>query len=200
MGNAISAAGAALCAAVSAVDLANYLNARQGASTRVHAHAQAPPPRHSGVRDLLLLTSAAGLSASVAFTYRHVRRGAGGNRRLPESVSFMLCMCAGVLQSLLFPRAPGGADVDHGEQARVLGLAALHVLPGAATVTFFLGTMLIVAGHIRAGGEGGGGAMEIAGEEPIQAPLGLIRLLSRMALAAAAGLIFLMVIAVYGAY
>jgi hypothetical protein len=199
MGNAISAA-AALCAAISAVDLVNFLDARQGrASTRVAAQA---PPLHSGIRDLLLLSSAAGFSISVAFIYRHLHRGAAAgtaNRRLPEIQSFMLCICAGVLHFFLFVLTPGGADVDHGAQAQELGLAALRVLPAAATATFFLGTMLIVAAHIRAGGEGGGGAVAVAGEEPIQVPLGL-RLLSRMALAAAAGLVCLMAIAFYGAY
>ncbi|XP_066371104.1 uncharacterized protein [Miscanthus floridulus] len=196
MGNAISTAAVpALCAAMSAVELANLLGPLPGASTTVAAQA---PPLHSGVRDLLLLASAAGFSVSVTFIYRHVLHQDAGNRRLPEIVSFMSCVCAGVLQFFLFVRAPGGADVDHGEQARALGLAALRVLPAAATVTF-LGTMLIVAAHIRAGGEGGGGAVAVAGEEPMQAPVGL-RFLSRMALAAAAGLVCLMAIAFYGAY
>ncbi|XP_021304649.1 uncharacterized protein LOC8077312 isoform X2 [Sorghum bicolor] len=198
MGDAIAASAVpALCAAMSAVELANLLDPRPGASATVTVAAQAPA-LHSGVQDLLLLASAAGFSVSVAFVYRYLHRGAG-NRRLPEIVSFMLCICAGVLQFLLFVLTPGGADVDHGEQARALGLAALRVLPAAATVTFFLGTMLIVAAHIRAGGEGGGGTIAVAGEEPIQAPVGL-RFLSRMALAAAAGLVCLMAIAVHGAY
>ena len=198
MGNAISAAAVpALCASMSAVELTNLLDPLPGASTTVAAQA---PLLHSGLRDLLLLASAAGFSVSVTFIYRHVLHQDAGNRRLPEIASFMSCVCAGVLQFFLFVRAPGGADVDHGEQARALGLAALRVLPSAATVTFFLGTMLIVAAHIRAGGEGGGGAaVAVAGEEPMQAPVGL-RLLSRMALAAAAGLVCLMAIAVYGAY
>jgi hypothetical protein len=174
MGNAISAA----------VGMVSFLNPWPGASATVAVH--------SGVRirDLQLLATAAGVFISVGFIYRHLHRGAS-NRRLPEIVPFMLCVCAGVLHFLLFvgaSAASGGADVDHGAEARALGLAALRVLPAAATVTFFLGTMLIFAARISAGGE-----------EPVQAPVGL-RLLSRMALAAAAALVCMMAVAVYGAY
>lgn len=186
MGNAISAT----------VGMVSFLNPWPGASATVAVH--------SGVRirDLQLLATAAGVFISVGFIYRHLHRGAG-NRRLPEIVPFMLCVCAGVLQFLLFvgaSAASGGADVvDHRAEARALGLAALRVLPAAATVTFFLGTMLIFAALISAGGEGGGAAAAGEGEEPIQAPVGL-RLLSRMALAAAAALFCMMAVAVYGAY
>lgn len=204
MGNAISTTGfLALCASTSAVHMVSFLNPWPGSSATVAA--QAPPAVHSGVRirDLQLLASAAGFFISVGFIYRHHLHRGAGNRRLPEIVPFMLCVCAGVLQFLLFvgaSAASGGADVvDHGAEARALGLAALRVLPAAATVTFFLGTMLIFAALISAGGEGGGAAAAGEGEEPIQAPVGL-RLLSRMALAAAAALFCMMAVAVYGAY
>lgn len=202
MGNAISTTGfLALCASTSAVHMVSFLNPWPGSSAMVAA--QAPPAVHSGVRirDLQLLASAAGFFISVGFIYRHHLHRGAGNRRLPEIVPFILCVCAGVLQFLLFvgaSAASGGAYVvDHRAEARALGLAALRVLPAAATVTFFLGTMLIFAALISAGGVGGGAAGE--GEEPIQAPVGL-RLLSRMALAAAAALFCMMAVAVYGAY
>lgn len=166
--------------------MVSFLNPWPGSSATVAA--QAPPAVHSGVRirDLQLLASAAGFFISVGFIYRHHLHRGAGNRRLPEIVPFMLCVCAGVLHFLLFvgaSAASGGADVDHGAEARALDLAALRVLPAAATVTFFLGTMLIFAARISAGGE-----------EPVQAPVGL-RLLSRLALAAAAALVCMMAVA-----
>jgi hypothetical protein len=191
MGNAISSAAApALCAAFTALELVNLLDPqRTGAGTA--AAARAPAIRGAAPAFLPLPAAAGGLLllaflASVAFFYSHLRRAAAaaaagaGNRRLPELVTFALCASAGFLQFVLFVlQAPGG--VDHGA-ARELGLAALRALPTAATATFFLGILLIIVGHIRAGGEGGGGA--VAG------------VLAKMAVGAAAGLFCLMTTAV----
>jgi len=94
---------------------------------------------------------------------------------------------------LFVAQAPGGGGAEDGA-ARDLGLAALRELPAAATATFFLGILLIIVGHIRAGGEGGGGA--VAAIAPIEAPVGL---LAKMAIGAAAGLVCLMAMALYGA-
>ncbi|RLN12893.1 hypothetical protein C2845_PM09G05900 [Panicum miliaceum] len=191
MGNAISSAAApALCAAFTALELFNLLDPqRTGAGSTA---ADRAPALRGAVRAFPPLAAAAwGLSllaffASVAFIYSHLRRAGAaaaagaGNRRLPELVTFTLCASAGFLQFLLFVvQAPGG--VDDGA-ARALGLAALRALPAAATATFFLGILLIIVGHIRAGGEGGGGA--VAG------------VLAKMAIGAAAGLVCLMATAV----
>ena len=182
MGNAISSAAApALCAAFTALELVNLLVPQQGAGTTAAAEA---PAIRGAVRTFLPLAAAGGFFTSVALMYSHLRRRAGaagaGNPRLPALVKFTLCASAGFLQFVLFVlQAPGG--VDHGA-ARELGLAALRALPAAATATFFLGISLIIVGHIRAGGEGGGGA--VAG------------VLAKMAVGAAAGLFCLMATAI----
>ena len=184
MGNAISSAAApALCAAFTALELVNLLAPQQGAGATAAAEASAI---RGAVRAFLPLAAAAGFFTSVALIYRQlhhagaVAAAGAGNPRLPELVTFTLCASAGFLQFVLFVlEAPGG--VDHGA-ARALGLAALRALPAAATATFFLGILLIVVGHIRAGGEGGGGA--VAG------------VLAKMAVGAAAGLFCLMTTAV----
>ncbi|KAG2621565.1 hypothetical protein PVAP13_3NG254656 [Panicum virgatum] len=192
MGNAISAAAAALWAAITAVELVNILDP--------HSGAQSLQPPHGKVRDLLMLAATGGLFTAATFIYRQVRRvhragGAGNgadNRRLSDLFA-LLCASAGALEFFIFVQPASGSGTDAGEQARALGLAALRALPAAATATFFLAMMLIVVRHIRAGGEGGGGVVAAG-----QAPVGLL-LLTKMALAATVALVFLMAGALYGA-
>jgi hypothetical protein len=193
MGNATSAVPA-LCAAtaISALELVHHLlDPQQGADTTAAARAQA---LRDAVGAFLPLAAAGGLCTSIALIYRHIAAGAAagagaGNRRLPGPVAFILCASAGLLQLLFFTvQAPG--TEDHGAAAHALGLAALRALPAAATATYYLGMILIIVGHIRAGGEGGGTA--VAGNGPIEAPVGL---LVKMAIGAAAGLVCLMAMA-----
>ncbi|KAJ1258472.1 hypothetical protein BS78_10G078000 [Paspalum vaginatum] len=190
MGNAAAALGAA----ISAAGLVNLRDPQPGATA---AAAQGAPLPHGGGRELFLLAATGGLLTAAALTYRHVHHAGAGNRRLPGPLAFMLCTSAGALQFLVFVVQPaGGADPgDHA--ARALGLAARGALPAAAACSFYLGMLLIVTGHIRAGGEGGGGV--VAGDEPTPAPVGLI-ILTKMALGAAAALVCLIAMAaVYGA-
>ncbi|RCV20683.1 hypothetical protein SETIT_4G076400v2 [Setaria italica] len=198
MGNSISAAGPALCAAIGAIELVHFLDPqRTGARTAAAAQA---PALGSVVRAFLPLSAAWGFFiTSVALMYRHHLQRAGaaaaGNRRQSERVRFMLCASLGFLEFFLFVvQAPGGVGADH-DVARELGRAALRALPAAATATFFLSMLLIIVGHIRAGGEGGGGA--VAGDGPIGAPAGL---LAKMSIGSAAALVCLMAMAaLYGA-
>ncbi|CAN6214675.1 unnamed protein product [Urochloa humidicola] len=198
MGNAISASVSALCVAMSAVDLVRLLNPQPGGGTTAAA-AQAPAALRSTV---LPLAAVGGLFTSVALICRHVHdAGAGNQRRLSEVVTVLLCASAGFLDFFLFvaqAQAGGSGGVDPaGAAACELGLApaALRALPAAAAVTFYLGMLLIIIRHIRAGGEGGGGA--VAGNGPVEAPV--VGLLAKMAMGAAAGLVCLMAIALYGA-
>ncbi|KAJ1258474.1 hypothetical protein BS78_10G078200 [Paspalum vaginatum] len=179
MGNAVSAATLALCAAIGALYLVTLLDPQAGTGATATAAAQVP--------DLLLLASAGGLFTAAAFMFSLLRNtsgagaGAGSganNRRLSGLLTSMLCASVGALEFLVFVVQPAGG-ADPGEQARALGLAALRALLAAVTVTFFLGMLLIVVGHIRVGGEGGG--VVVAGDEAILAPVGLI-ILTKMAL------------------
>ncbi|KAJ1258475.1 hypothetical protein BS78_10G078300 [Paspalum vaginatum] len=193
MENEVSAAAAAaLGAAISAVNLRGLQYGGGGAAA---APAQgAPPLLHGGNRELLLLTTTGVLFTAAGHTYRHVRQAGAGNRRLPGVLTFTLCASAGALEYLVFvlPPVGDGGGADPGDQAaRALGLAARGALPAAATVTFYMGMLLIVVRHIRAGGEGGGGV--VAGDEPIRAPVGV---LVKMAWAAAAALVCLSIMAV----
>lgn len=133
------------------------------------------------------MAATATLFSSVAFMYRHLHRAAAaaagaGTRRLLEVVTFIMCAAVGLLEFFLFVQPAGGVD---------LGMAAVDALPAAATVTFFLGMTLIIV-HIRAGGEGGGGA--ITGNRPVPAP---VELLKKVALGAAAALVSQMAMALY---
>ena len=184
MGNAISSAAApALCAAFTALELVNLLVPQQGAGTT--AAAEAPAIRGAVRAAFLPLAAAGAFYTSVALVYRHLHlagTSAASNRRPPGLATFTLCASVGLLEYLLFVvQATVGGGVDHAA-ARELGLAALRALPAAATATFFLGILLIIVGHIRAGGEGGGGA--VAG------------VLAKMAVGAAAGLFCLMATAI----
>ncbi|CAN6198411.1 unnamed protein product, partial [Urochloa humidicola] len=193
MGNAISASVSALCVAMSAVDLVRLPNPQPGGGTTAAA-AQAPAALRSTV---LPLAAVGGLFTSVALICRHVHdAGAGNQRRL---VTVLLCASAGFLDFFLFvaqAQAGGSGGVDPaGAAACELGLApaALRALPAAAAVTFCLGMLLIIIRHIRAGGEGGGGAVAGNGQAPV------VGLLAKMVMGAAAGLVCLMAIALYGA-
>lgn len=199
MGNSISTATIpALCAgvAISAVELVHFLDPQLGAGA---AEAAQAPALGSAFRWAFLPLSAAWgfFTTSVALTYRrHLQRAgaadAGGNRRLSERVPFMLCASAGLLEFFLFvEQIPGGGVVDPSAAARELGRAALGALPYAATATFFLSMLMVIVGHIRAGGEGGG--TFVAGNGPIEAPAGGV--LAKMAIGAATGLVALMAMA-----
>ncbi|CAN6202174.1 unnamed protein product [Urochloa humidicola] len=185
MGNSPSATAVpALCFAVGALELANHLDPQQqqaGAGT-------AAAPLGGAARTFLPLVALGSFCASVALLHSHLRR-AGNQRRLPEYVAFPLCASAGSLIAALAP-AQGGVDRD---AARALGLAALRAVPAVSAVTFFLGMLLVIVGHIRAGGEGGGGAA-VAGEGPIGAHV--LRILTKAATASTAALLCLTAIAV----
>ncbi|CAL5043989.1 unnamed protein product [Urochloa decumbens] len=188
MGNSASAAAVpALCFAVGALELANHLDPTQqaGAGAGAAAAAQAPPPLGDAARAFLPLAAAGGFFASVALLFRHLRRA--GNQRVPGYVAFPLCASAGLL---IVAPAQGGV-VDRAA-ARAVGLAALGAVPAVSAVTFFLGMLLVIVGHIRAGGEGGGGA--VARDGPIGAPV--VRILAKAATAATAALFCLTAIAV----
>ncbi|CAL5037379.1 unnamed protein product [Urochloa decumbens] len=200
MGNSISATAAvpALCTAIGALELANHLDATQRTGAGAAAAHQAPPPLGTAARAFLPVAAAGCLCASVAQLHRQLRRRAcsaegAADRRLPWHVAFAtLCASAGFLQLLLFvaPGGPGG--VADRAAARAVGLAALGGVPAVSAVSFFLGMLLIIVGHIRAGGEGGGGA--VAGEGPIEAPV--VRILANAATASTAVLLCLTAIAV----
>ncbi|CAN6172927.1 unnamed protein product [Urochloa humidicola] len=100
-----------------------------------------------------------------------------------------MCVSAGLLQYLLFV-APGAGGVVDRAAARAVGVAALHAVPAVSTASFFLSILQIIVGHIRAGGEGGGGGA-VAGDGPIGAPV-----VGILAKAATAVLLFLTAIAV----
>uniref|UniRef100_A0A0A9BZY9 Uncharacterized protein n=1 Tax=Arundo donax TaxID=35708 RepID=A0A0A9BZY9_ARUDO len=179
-----------LCAAITAIEIFNFLTPQPCAGTT--ASTPTPPLDIAALAVFLpLAATTVALHAAVGLIYRHLHRagpaaaGAGaGARRISELVAFM-CAAVGFLEILLLVQPAGG--VDGGAQARALGMAAVDALPAAATATFFLGMILIIA-HIRAGGEGGGGA--VADNRPVPAPG--VELLRKMALGAAAVLVSLM--------
>ncbi|CAN6178896.1 unnamed protein product [Urochloa humidicola] len=133
----------------------------------------------------LNLAAAGGLYAAVAHVYNSLRQaeeaagaaagGGGGNRRLSNLVGFVSA-AVGFLELFLFVDDVGA-----------LGLAAARVLPAASIGNFFLGLVLIILVHIRAGGEGGGGAVAVGDAH--------VWLVTKTAFAAAAGLVCLMGIA-----
>ncbi|KAF8695693.1 hypothetical protein HU200_037353 [Digitaria exilis] len=200
MGNSVSVAVPVLCTAISALELAIHLDPQlTAASTAAAAAQQAPPPLRSAIWAFLPLPAAGALFASVALVYLHFYRAAAataaGHRLLPELVVFMLCASVGFLHFFLFVQeTPDGVVAYVHGAARELGLAALRVLPPVATASFFLGMLLIIVGHIRAGGEGGGGAVAVARHGPIEAPV--VGLLVTIASAVAVALVLLMGMAV----
>ncbi|CAL5046632.1 unnamed protein product [Urochloa decumbens] len=198
MVNSASAAGFIdLCAGIMALEIFFFLDPQSGAGTAPSA--QGPPLGSTAVELWLLLDAAGTLLTSVALIYRHMSRAAGpaagtANRPLSRIVIFFLCVSAGVLDIVFFVAQPS-VGVNRAAQARALGLGALRALPTAATATFFWGAMLIVVAHVRAGGEGGGGAVAGSGFfGAIQGPM-RIRVLTNIALGAVAGLVFLAIVA-----
>ena len=184
MVSAYAASFADLFLAVTALELFSFLDAQTGAGTTASARA----PLLAGAA-----AAAAGalFVATVAFMYHHMSRaavpGAGAaSRRLSGLFISALCASVGTLEYVLYVQEAGGADRG------ALGLAALRALPAAATAAFFLGMMLIVVAHVRAGGEGGGGAGAGAGHGAVRGP---VRLLTNVALGAAAGLVLLITMA-----
>ncbi|CAN6172928.1 unnamed protein product [Urochloa humidicola] len=183
MGNRNSPSAAAvraLCVALGAFHLANHLNPTHQAG----AGAQAPPPLGDAVRALLPLAAAGGFFASVAHLPLHLRRA--DNRRLPGHVAFGLCASASLLIGVL----PAQGGVVDRTAARAVGLAALGAVPAVSTASFFLSMLQIIVGHIRAGGEGGGGGA-VAGDGPIGVGVPAVGILSKAATAATAALLFL---------
>ncbi|CAN6198409.1 unnamed protein product [Urochloa humidicola] len=191
MGNSPSTTAVpALCVAIGARELASHLDATQ----------QAPPPLGAAARALLTLAAAGCLFPSAALLPRHLRRraaaaGGAGDRRLPGHVVpfTTLCVSAGLLQFLLFV-APGAGGVADRAAARAVGLAALQAVPAVSTASFFLSMLQIIVGHIRAGGEGGGGAVAADGAIGVGAPV--VRILNEAVTTATAALLLLTVIAV----
>ncbi|CAN6208337.1 unnamed protein product [Urochloa humidicola] len=141
MGNAISAAVPALCAAMRAIELVHLLDPQPGGGgTTAAAAAQAPAPRSAAAPVLPL--AAAGwclFTTAAALICRHVHgdAGAGNRRRLSSEVrTFFLCASAGLLDFSLFvapapaPAAGGAADHPAGAARELgFGLAALRPCP-----------------------------------------------------------------------
>ncbi|KAJ1253936.1 hypothetical protein BS78_K151100 [Paspalum vaginatum] len=163
MPTAVSAAAVLdLGAAIIAVECISFFDPRPGAGTA----APAPAPLLDGMFELLLPLAA-------------------GNGRLWRRFT-VLCTATGALHLFFFVLQPAGGVGD----VRALGLAAARALPVSAVACFFLGMVLIILAHIRAGGEGGGGAFGVAD--------GQIRFLTRVAFGAAAAVVWLMAMAIYG--
>ncbi|OQU76016.1 LOW QUALITY PROTEIN: hypothetical protein SORBI_3010G075800 [Sorghum bicolor] len=193
MVTAVSAAAVVdLCAAFIALDIFTFLDPQLGADPSAEEAALLD----SAVELLLPLAALGTLATGITVIYRHLQHsaaaaaGAAGSRRLYRFFA-ILCASAGTLEFFFFPA--GSAGGNFGAQARALGLVAARVLPAAAAATFFLGMALIIVSHIRAGGEGGGGAF--AGDGHIQ---GAVSFLTKTAFAAAAALIWLTALALYG--
>ncbi|CAN6202175.1 unnamed protein product [Urochloa humidicola] len=205
------AAFADLFLAIAALELFSFLDSQTGAGTTASAQ-QAPLLDSAAEVEVwawLPSAAAAGLLfiAAVASTYHHLSRrraGACNRRRLSGLIVSALCVSVGTLEHLLFAQAAGaGGGVDRGgaqaQAARALGVAALRTLPAVATAAFYWGIMMLVfVAHIRAGGEGGGGAAAAGdGHGPVQA--GRVRVLTEVAVGAAAALVCMMALALYGA-
>ncbi|RCV20679.1 hypothetical protein SEVIR_4G074000v4 [Setaria viridis] len=186
---ALAAAFADLWAAITAIQLYYSINLQPGAgATTTATSADQTAASVGDFQIFLTLVAAGGLYAAVALVYRSLHQaeaaGAGGGDRRPSDLVAFIFAAAGVLEYFLFVDDVGA-----------LGLAAARVLPAASIGTFFLGMVLIILVHIRAGGEGGCGA--VVGDGPIQAPVWII---TKMAFAAAAGLVALMAIALCPKY
>ncbi|XP_062228435.1 uncharacterized protein LOC133926484 isoform X2 [Phragmites australis] len=184
MVSATAVAFLALCASFIAVQVPSFSD--QPGTTNTPAQAA---PSNGALQVMLPLATMETIFTAVAFIYGHQHHAAAaaGNWRLSEFIIFILCPLIGRLEFFLFVQQPVGG-VDDAAHARALGMAAVHVLPAAATVTFFLGMALVFV-HVCAGG---GGA--VAEDGPIQAVLGV---LPKMVLGAAAALISLMAMVVY---
>jgi len=197
---AFPAAFADLWAAITAIQLYDLLNLQPGAGASATTPSAQASASVGDFQIFQMLVAAGGLYAAVALIYRHVHQaeaaaaaGAGNRRRLSGGVVVLLIAAVSLLEFSLFVQE-GASAVD---VVGALGLAAFRALPAAATATFFWGMvlMLIVVAHVRAGGEGGGGAL--VGDGQIQAT---VRLATEMAFAAAAALVCLMTMALYAKY
>jgi hypothetical protein len=189
-----AAAFADVLSAITAVEF-YYLNLQRGAATTATTSAAQAASASVGEFEILvaLVVAVAAFYAAVALIYRHIHQAeaaaGAGNRPLSDRMTFVVLLAvaaAGLLEFFLFVQVvPCAVDDIVG----ALGLAAFRALPAAALATFFLGMMLIIVAHVRAGGEGGG---VFVGDGQIQ---GAVSILTKTAFAAAAGLFFLMVIA-----
>jgi hypothetical protein len=191
-----AAAFADVLSAITAVEF-YYLNLQRGAATTATTSAAQAASASVGEFEILvaLVVAVGAFYAAVALIYRHIHQAeaaaGAGNRPLSDRMTFVVLLAvaaAGLLEFFLFVQVvPCAVDDIVG----ALGLAAFRALPAAALATFFLGMMLIIVAHVRAGGEGGGGGVFV-GDGQIQ---GAVSILTKTAFAAAAGLFFLMVIA-----
>ncbi|KAK3131872.1 hypothetical protein QOZ80_6AG0512670 [Eleusine coracana subsp. coracana] len=167
-----SAAFAALSSAFIAIALFPFL-LEQMQST------QAATTFGGAVQVFLPLAASLALFAAVSVIHIHLHHAA--EKRVSELVLFVLCTAVGILEFFLLVLPAGG--VNGGGSA--LGGAS-------AAVVFFLGITLVIA-HIRAGGEGGGGAVEVADGPRVSVP---VVLLKKIALGAAIALLGQIAVAV----
>lgn len=184
--SALSGSFAAVWAAITAIQFYYSLNLhlQPGAGTSTTTTTASTASIANFQQIFLTLVAMGTLYAAAALVYRSVRRAeaggaAGGGDRRPADLVAFVSAAAGV-EFFLFVDNVGAA-----------GLAAARVLPAASIATFFLGIVLMILLHIRAGGEGGGGGA-VAGDGAVEV---LVWVVTKMAFAAAAGLVALMAIA-----
>ncbi|CAL5043996.1 unnamed protein product [Urochloa decumbens] len=189
---ALTAAFAAVWAAIAAIQFYySFLNLQAAGATGAGAAAttsaaQASASAGDEFQIFLTLVAAGGFNAAVALVYRHLHQiEAAGNRRVPDAMAILLLAASGML--VQGQGVPAAVDDD---VVAALGAAAFSALPGAATATFFLGMMtLVFAARVH----GGGGAVAGAGFfGEIQGPM---RVLTKIAVGAAAVLVFLVTVA-----
>jgi hypothetical protein len=185
--SALSGSFAAVWAAITAIQFYYSLNLhlQPGAGTSTTTTTASTASIANFQQIFLTLVAMGTLYAAAALVYRSVRRAeaggaAGGGDRRPADLVAFVSAAAGVLEFFLFVDNVGAA-----------GLAAARVLPAASIATFFLGIVLMILLHIRAGGEGDGGGA-VAGGGAVEV---LVWVVTKMAFAAAAGLVALMAIA-----
>ncbi|CAN6202180.1 unnamed protein product [Urochloa humidicola] len=191
---ALTAAFAAVSAAITAIEFYYYflinlqqLGAAVPGTTTTTTKSTNKDSASAGdeFQVFLALVAAGALHAAVGLIHRHLHQaeaaGAAGNRRVPDGVGFLLLAAAGLL---VLQGVPGGAIDD--DVVAAIGAAAFGALPGAATATFFLGMMTLIFAVAGAG---------FFGE--IQGPM-CMRVLTKVAVGAAAVLVFLVTVAAFG--
>ncbi|CAN6208345.1 unnamed protein product [Urochloa humidicola] len=191
---ALTAAFVAVSAAITAIEFYYYflINLQQlgaavpGTTTTTTKSAnKASASAGDEFQVLLAVATAGALHAAVALIHGQLLQaeaaGAAGNRRVPDGVGFLLLAAAGLL---VLQGVPGGAVDD--DVAAAIGAAAFGALPGAAAATFFLGMMTLILAVAGAG---------FFGE--IQGPMRM-RVLTKVAVGAAAVLVFLVTVAAFG--